>query len=194
MISGKRLDKLLFNFLPQYASQQLILPPQSLWQRKALFDGGGNTTWLFPSSVPQSIHPASYTGEKQQGKAASPGPSQETLNKAGQQGQHDSLGKGRQKTAMFSTAVLLTLPVCFIQNQHLNTAQVEGRAVVEMINQSPRSGNKNVWPWAQSSFLSFHIQATWKRGNTDPIFSFSETSKQVQHSIGKQDFKPQHIY
>lgn len=45
MISGKRPDKLPFNFLPQYVSQQLVLPLQSLWQRKALSDGGGNTTW-----------------------------------------------------------------------------------------------------------------------------------------------------
>lgn len=51
----------------------------------------------------------------------------------------------------------LSLPVRFIQNQHLNTAQVERRAVVEMINQSPRSGDKNVWPRAQSCFLSLHI-------------------------------------
>lgn len=222
MISGQRPDKLPFNFLLQYVSKQLVLPPQSWWQRKALSDGGGNITWLFPSSVPQSIHPASYTGEKQQGKAASPGPGQEILHKAGQ-GQPDSLEKGKQKTAMFVIAVLLTLPVCFIQNQHLNTAQVERRAVVEMINQSPRSCNKNVWPRAQSSFLSLHIQATWKRGNRawppwahcsrvqgfactgqiawgmrntfktrrDPIFSISETDKQVQHNIGKQDVKPQ---
>lgn len=167
MISSKRPDKFPFNFLLGYVSQQLVLPPQSLWQRIAWSDDGGNTTWLFPSSVPQSIHPASYTGEKEQSKAASFEPGQETLHKPRQQGQPDSLEKGKQKTAMIFTAVLLTLPVCFIQNQHLNAAQVERRAVVEMINQSPRSGNKNVWPWAQSSFLSLHIQATWKTGKTD---------------------------
>ena len=79
----------------------------------------------------------------------------------GNKGLPYSLGKGQQKTSTsLFTAVLLSLPVCFIQNQHLNTAQVERRAVVEMINQSPRSGNENVWPRPQSCFLSLHIQAT----------------------------------
>lgn len=63
----------------------------------------------------------------------------------------------RKLPSRFSLLSCLALPVRFIQNQHLNTAQVEGRAVVKMINQSPRSGDKNIWPSAQSCFLSLHI-------------------------------------
>lgn len=46
-----------------------------------------------------------------------------------------TLGNGEETAATpFFTAVLPSLPVCLIQNEHLYTGQMEGGAVVEMIN------------------------------------------------------------
>lgn len=67
------------------------------------------------------------------------------------------------------------VPVSLIQDEHLNAAQVEGRAVVEVINESARSGDEDIRRGPKSCFLRLHIQATCKdKGPTrQPVQSFT---------------------
>lgn len=54
------------------------------------------------------------------------------------------------------------VPVSLIQDEHLDAAQVEGRAVVEVIDEPARGGNEDVRRCPKSGFLRLHIQATCK--------------------------------
>ena len=51
------------------------------------------------------------------------------------------------------------VPVSLIQDEHLDTAQVEGRAVVEVIDEPAWGGDEDVRRCPKSCFLRLHIQA-----------------------------------
>lgn len=52
------------------------------------------------------------------------------------------------------------VPVSLIQDEHLNAAQVEGRAVVEVIDEPAWGGDEDVRRCPQSCFLRLHVQAS----------------------------------
>lgn len=53
-----------------------------------------------------------------------------------------------------------SIPVSLIQDEHFNAAQVEGGAVVQVVDEPARCGNEDVRCCPKSSFLRLHIQAT----------------------------------
>ena len=55
------------------------------------------------------------------------------------------------------------VPVSLIQDEHLDAAQVEGRAVVEVINEPARGGDEDVRGCPKGYFLRLHVQAAWKK-------------------------------
>lgn len=59
------------------------------------------------------------------------------------------------------------VPVSLIQDEHLNTAQVEGRAVVQVVDEPAWGGDEDVGRRPQSCFLRLHVQATC-RGRAPP--------------------------
>lgn len=67
------------------------------------------------------------------------------------------------------------VPVSLIQDEHLNAAQVEGRAVVEVIDQSARGGDEDVRRGPKSCFLRLHVQAACKDKvpTRQPVQSFA---------------------
>lgn len=54
------------------------------------------------------------------------------------------------------------LPVSLIQNEHLNAAEMERGAIVEMINETTRRGNEDVRRSPESCFLRLHVQTAYK--------------------------------
>ena len=69
-------------------------------------------------------------------------------------GSHPGLGPGDPGTS--------GAPVGLIQDEHLDAAQVEGRAVVEVIDEPARCGDEDVRRCPKCCFLRLHIQATCK--------------------------------
>lgn len=51
------------------------------------------------------------------------------------------------------------VPVGLIQDEHLDAAQVEGRAVVEVVDEPARGGDEDVGYRPKSCFLRLHVQA-----------------------------------
>ena len=54
------------------------------------------------------------------------------------------------------------VPVSLIQDEHLDAAQVEGRAVVEVIDEPAWGGDEDVRRCPKRCFLRLHVQATCK--------------------------------
>lgn len=54
------------------------------------------------------------------------------------------------------------VPVSLIQDEHLDTAQVEGRTVVEVIDEPAWGGDEDVRRCPESGLLRLHIQASCK--------------------------------
>lgn len=50
------------------------------------------------------------------------------------------------------------VPVSLIQDEHLDAAQVEGRAVVEVVDESAWGGNEDIRRGPKSCFLGLHVQ------------------------------------
>lgn len=85
------------------------------------------------------------------------------------------------------------IPVSLIQDEHFNAAQVERRAVVQVVDEPARCGNEDVWCCPKSSFLRLHIQATCReqtpQGMAWPIIHqcyFLELRPNVETHIGKK--------
>lgn len=58
------------------------------------------------------------------------------------------------------------VPVGLIQDEHLDAAQVEGRAVVKVINKSAWGGDEDVRRCPKSCFLRLYIQAACGKSPT----------------------------
>lgn len=64
-------------------------------------------------------------------------------------------------------------PVSLVQDEDFNAAQVEGRAVVEMVDEPARRGDEDVGCCPESGFLRLQIQATCGADPMDSLLSHS---------------------
>ena len=102
------------------------------------------------------------------------------------------------------------VPVSLIQDEHLDAAQVEGRAVVEVIDEPAWGGDEDVRRCPKRCFLRLHVQATCKEqsppggqpshyrkdslpGRTEPCHPPGLTANAEQKAEDKASGGPTHM-